>query len=65
MENTQNQEAARERIKELLQKAKAEQKTEIKVPNDFAQKFLQKVKELREKRVAELAQQEQKETPVE
>ena len=65
MENIQNQEAVRERIKELLQKAKAEQKTEIKVPDDFAQKFLQKVKELREKREAALAQQEQKETPVE
>lgn len=62
MENTQNQEAARERIKELLQKAKAEQKTEIKVPNDFAQRLLEKFKAAREKHMQEAAKNE---TPME
>lgn len=62
MENTQNQEAARERIEELLQKAKDEQKTEIKVPNDFAQRLLEKFKAAREKRMQEAAKNE---TPME
>ena len=61
MENTKN-EAVKARIEEIIQRAKAEQKTEIKVPDDYAKRFLEKLRAIREKREQEAAK---KETPVE
>lgn len=60
MENTKN-EALKNHLEELIQKAKAEQKTEIKVPNDYARRLLEKFKAAREKRLQEAAKNE---TPV-
>ena len=61
MENT-NKEATKARIEEIIQRAKAEQKTEIKVPDDYAKRFLEKLRAIREKRAQEAAKNE---TPME